>query len=155
MKFWLLLVPVETFVAPCAQGAMTVGQSQAGVQGSEGPPSGGQTATPAPEAARFPSKDVKPPRLLHPVKPEYTAEARAAKLSGVCLVSLVVNAQGQPERVRVVRSIASSLPPDKQRVAENLDQNAVKAVSQSQFSPASYHGNPVPVLIDVEVDFRP
>jgi outer membrane biosynthesis protein TonB len=51
-----------------------------------------------------------------------------------------VNAQGQPERVRVVRSIASSLPPDKQRVAENLDQNAVKAVSQSQFSPANYHG---------------
>ena len=44
--------------------------------------------------------------------------------------------------------------PKLQKAAESLDQNAVNAVSRYQFIPAEYQGMPVPVRVNVEVDFK-
>ena len=60
-------------------------------------------------------------------------------MSGVCAVSLIVDASGMPQNVPVVKSLESG-----------LDQNAIKAVSQYRFKPAMKDGTtPVPVQITV------
>jgi len=87
--------------------------------------------------------DVKPPRLIHSVDPEFTKEARKAKFSGVVEVYLVVDEDGNPTHVRVVRSAGMG-----------LDEEAVKAVSQYRFKPATKDGKPVKVEVYIEVSFQ-
>jgi hypothetical protein len=35
-----------------------------------------------------------------------------------------------------------------------LDEKAIEAVKQYRFNPATYEGHPVPVLLNIEVNFR-
>lgn len=75
---------------------------------------------------------------------QYSDDARKKKLSGICLVSLIVDAQGMPQNPRITRKLDPS-----------LDQNAVEAVSKYRFKPAMKGGLlPVPVMITIEVNFR-
>ena len=68
--------------------------------------------------------------------PEFSDEARRAKYQGVCVVSLIVDAQGNPQRVQVVRHLGMG-----------LDEKAVEAVRQYKFKPATLQGKPVPVEV--------
>lgn len=86
---------------------------------------------------------VSAPVLIYSVEPEFSDEARRAKYQGICVVSLIVDKQGLPQNIQVVRPLGMG-----------LDQKAVEAVRQYKFRPAYYHGHPVPVLINVEVNFR-
>jgi periplasmic protein TonB len=86
---------------------------------------------------------VAAPQLISSVDPEFSDEARRAKFQGVCVVSLVVDAQGNPQRVQVVRHLGMG-----------LDQRAVAAVRQYRFKPATLQGKPVPVEVNIEVNFR-
>lgn len=86
---------------------------------------------------------VSAPVLVYSVEPEFSDEARRAKYQGICVVSLIVDTHGNPQNIRVVRPLGMG-----------LDQKAVEAVRQYKFRPAYYHGHPVPVLINVEVNFR-
>jgi protein TonB len=86
---------------------------------------------------------VAAPQLISSVDPEFSDEARRAKFQGVCVVSLVVDAQGNPQRVQVVRHLGMG-----------LDQKAVAAVRQYKFKPATLQGRPVPVEVNIEVNFR-
>jgi periplasmic protein TonB len=81
--------------------------------------------------------------LVYAVDAEFSDEARRAKFQGVCVVSLVVDAKGNPQRVQVVRHLGMG-----------LDQKAVAAVKQYRFKPATLQGRPVPVEVNVEVNFR-
>ena len=72
---------------------------------------------------------VAAPQLIYAVDPEFSDEARRAKFQGVCVVSLVVDAQGNPQRVQVVRHLGMG-----------LDQKAVAAVRQYRFKPATSAG---------------
>jgi protein TonB len=83
-----------------------------------------------------------PVPLLTP-EAEFSDEARRAKYQGVCLISLVVDAQGIPRNPRVVR-----------RLGMGLDEKALEAVLKYRFRPAMRAGRPVPVMITVEVNFR-
>lgn len=75
---------------------------------------------------------------------EFSDEARRAKYQGVCLVSLIVDAQGNPQNPRVVRPLGMG-----------LDEKALEAVRKYKFRPALKDGRtPVPVMITVEVNFR-
>jgi TonB family protein len=87
--------------------------------------------------------DVSAPQLIFSVDPQYSEEAKRAKYQGVCVVSLIVDAQGNPQRVQVVRHLG-----------KGLDQKAVEAVKQYRFKPAMLHGEPVPVEVNIEVNFR-
>lgn len=73
----------------------------------------------------------------------FTDAARRAHIQGICLIQLIVNTQGLPESPRVIRSIDPG-----------LDRNALQAVMQYRFKPAMKDGQPVPVMITVEVNFR-
>jgi TonB family protein len=87
--------------------------------------------------------DVSAPKLVFVPDPQYSEEARQAKYQGVCVVSLIVDAQGNPMRVLVVRHLGMG-----------LDQKAVEAVKGYRFEPAMRFGKPVAVAVDVEVNFR-
>jgi periplasmic protein TonB len=74
---------------------------------------------------------------------EFSDEARRAKYQGVCVISLIVDAQGYPRNPRVVQSLGMG-----------LDEKALEAVLKYRFKPAMRAGRPVPVMISVEVNFR-
>ncbi len=87
--------------------------------------------------------DVSAPKLIFAPDPEYTEKARQAKYQGACVISLVVDAQGKPQRVQVERHLGMG-----------LDKKALEAVKQYEFEPAMLHGKPVPVAVHIEVNFR-
>ncbi len=118
-------------------------------------------ATPDADGVYHVGHGVRPPRVITSVNPEYTDLARKKKISGICVVGLVVDAQGNPQNIRVVRSIGKDLEsigkdldPKLKKAAEGLDQNAINAVSKYRFSPAEYQGKPVPVQVNIEVNFK-
>jgi len=87
---------------------------------------------------------VSAPVPLNSVEAEFSDEARRAKYQGVCLISLIVDAQGNPQNPRVVRTLGMG-----------LDEKALEAVRKYKFKPAYKQGTgPVPVMITVEVNFR-
>jgi TonB family protein len=86
---------------------------------------------------------VSAPQLINRVQPEFTDEARQAKYTGVVEISLIVDGNGNPENIQIVRHLGMG-----------LDQKAVDAVKQYKFRPAVYQGHPVPVRLVVDVDFR-
>jgi TonB family protein len=84
------------------------------------------------------------PSLIYSVDPEFSDEARRAKFQGICLISLIVDAQGHPQDPRVVRALGMG-----------LDEKALEAVRRYKFKPAMKGGHtPVPVRITIEVNFR-
>ena len=91
-------------------------------------------------------QDAKPktaPKLLYRTEPQYTEEAKAAKISGSVLLKLVVDENGNAQEIQVARSLD-----------EGLDQNAIAAVRQWVFAPATEDGKPVSVAANIEVNFR-
>jgi TonB family protein len=98
-------------------------------------------------------KGVWPPQIIYSVDPEFTDKARQKKLSGTCVVSVVVDRTGRPQDVHVVRSIAAYLPPKFHSAAIGLDENAVIAAKQYRFKPGTYKGKPVPVEVNIEITY--
>ena len=87
---------------------------------------------------------VSAPVPLNSVEAEFSDEARRAKYQGVCLISLIVDAQGNPQNPRVLRALGMG-----------LDEKALEEVRKYKFKPALKDGRtPVPVMITVEVNFR-
>lgn len=86
---------------------------------------------------------VSAPQLVHSVHPEFTDEARQANYQGVVSIQLIVDANGNPENIQVIRHLG-----------RGLDQKAIEAVHQYKFRPAMYQGHPVPVRLVVDVDFH-
>jgi TonB family protein len=89
---------------------------------------------------------VTSPVLIKEVKPNYTGDAMRAKLQGVVEMEAVVLADGSvdPNRIKITRSLDATF---------GLDQQAVLAVKQWRFRPGTYKGQPVPVLVNVELTF--
>jgi protein TonB len=86
---------------------------------------------------------VSAPVVLFAPEPEFSEEARKAKVAGNVLVYLQVDATGRPTHVHVLRGIGLG-----------LDEKAVEAVRQYKFKPAMENGHPVPVEMNVEVNFQ-
>jgi protein TonB len=86
---------------------------------------------------------VSAPQLIFQVEPEFSEEARKAKVAGNVLVTLIVDAAGHPQRVRVLRGIGMG-----------LDEKAIEAVRQYRFKPAMEGGKPVPVEVNIDVNFQ-
>ena len=74
---------------------------------------------------------------------EFSDEARRTKYQGICMVQLIVDAQGYPQSVRVVHPLGMG-----------LDEKALAAVRGYRFKPSMKDGKAVPVLITVAVNFR-
>jgi periplasmic protein TonB len=90
-----------------------------------------------------PGGDVSAPVPIVSPEADFSDEARRAKFQGVCVISLIVDTQGNPVNPRVTR-----------RLGMGLDEKALEAVSHYRFKPARKNGKPVPVRIAVAVNFR-
>ena len=86
---------------------------------------------------------VSPPKALYAPDPEYSDAARKAKLQGTVVLWLVVDKDGNPQRIKIQR-----------KLGKGLDEKAVEAVKQWRFQPSRMDGQPVAVMINVEVNFR-
>jgi protein TonB len=104
-----------------------------------GPGSGGNTGG----GPRRIGGGVSAPQLIFSVEPEFSEEARKAKVAGNVLVNLWVDEKGLPQRVHVIRGVGMG-----------LDEKAVAAVRQYKFKPAMENGKPVLVELNVEVNFQ-
>jgi TonB family protein len=81
-------------------------------------------------------------RAIYRADPEYPADAREKKIGGTVLLSLTIDHEGVPQNVQVKRSLYPS-----------LDQSAVECVRKWRFEPAMKDGQPVSMVINVEVHF--
>jgi TonB family protein len=89
------------------------------------------------------SGGMTPPKPLQSPQPEYSEEARIAKLQGTVSISIEIGADGLPRNVQVLQGIGLG-----------LDEKAVEAVRQWIFQPGTKDGLPVSVAANVEVNFR-
>jgi TonB family protein len=87
--------------------------------------------------------DVLPPTVIYAPEPKYTNKARLFAKQTHCLITLIVDVQGKPQNIQV-----------KKKAGMGLDKNAVAAVKQYRFKPATLNGKPVPVQLDIDVNFR-
>ena len=107
---------------------------------SAGPPN-----LPPPPGVFRPGDDVKLPHVIKQVKPQYTVDAMRARVQGTVLLECVVDTDGTVREVRVIRSFDPTY---------GLDDEAIKAAMGWRFEPGSRNGEPVPVLISIELTFR-
>jgi len=75
--------------------------------------------------------------------PHYVEIARQAKYQGTTILNVIINKKGIPEQIQVARAIGMG-----------LDDSAVETVRTWRFSPATKDGEPVDVLVSIEVTFR-
>lgn len=87
--------------------------------------------------------DVKP-RPVHTVRPKYPPELLKARVAGRVLVRFTVDTEGRVQNPEVAES---SHP--------GFNQSALAAVRGWRFSPALRAGKPVPLSVDIPVDFAP
>lgn len=89
------------------------------------------------------SDQVSAPVAIFAPNPHYSVYGRSKRIQGKCLVSLIVDADGIPQSVQIMKSLEPS-----------LDRNAIEAVNIWWFKPAMKGPVPVPVKITVEIDFH-
>ncbi len=107
--------------------------------GGVGPGTGGNTGG----GLRRIGGGVSAPVPLSMPEPEFSEEARKAKVQGIVTVYLEVDTNGRPVNVRVLRGIGMG-----------LDEKAIEAVRQYKFKPAMENGHAVRVPLNIEVNFQ-
>jgi TonB family protein len=85
--------------------------------------------------------NIPPPQKTKDVKPVYPAEAMQGRAQGVVVIEATIGANGRVRDTVVRRSIPL------------LDQAAVDAVRQWEFTPTLINGVPTPVVMTVSVSF--
>lgn len=132
-------IPNSPVVGPPSMGNGSGTGLGAGSGSGLGPGSGGNTGG----GIRRIGGGVSAPVVIFSVEPEFSEEARKAKVAGNVLVAIIVDVNGRPQNVRVIRGIGMG-----------LDEKAIEAVRQYRFKPAMENGRPVPVEVNFDVNFQ-
>ena len=159
-----VIIPVETLalgtqVLPGAMDALPAAPTRSqgtgrddgagtGVGGGDGP-NRGRGLGDGPEAGtggRYyqPGGGVTMPIELRKGMAQYTTEAMRARAQGAITVQCVVQTNGECTNIRVVHAFNPTF---------GLDQEAIKAAAQWRFRPGLRLGQPVPVLVTMEIAF--
>jgi TonB family protein len=85
------------------------------------------------------------PKLLKQVSPNYPTVARNASVAGDVVLEAVVQTDGAVGDIRIVRSLDKRF---------GLDQEALRVAKLWLFEPARKDGFPVPVIVEIVVQFR-
>lgn len=88
------------------------------------------------------SVDSRPQPLNRP-RPNYTEEARKNKIQGNVRVRALIGADGGVKQVRVVSGLS-----------DGLNEEAILAVKQMRFKPATKNGQPVAYWVPLDVEFN-
>jgi TonB family protein len=86
---------------------------------------------------------VSAPRVLYDPDPDFTEQARRARHQGTVILWLIVGPDGKAHDIQVRQSLGMG-----------LDEKAVAAVQNWRFDPGRLNGTPVPVQIQVAVNFQ-
>lgn len=89
------------------------------------------------------SHSITAPALLYRTDPDFSDEARKAKLQGTVILLIVIDESGHPGQFKVLASPGLG-----------LDQKAIEAVSKWRFRPAYRDGKPFATTARVEVNFH-
>jgi TonB family protein len=103
---------------------------------------GAGSGSSVPGAGRGNSSDGRPVPLNKP-RPNYTEDARRARVEGIVRIRALVGANGSVRDVRLL----THLP-------DGLDEEAILAVKQMQFKPAMKDNEPVAFWVTIEVEFN-
>ena len=129
---------------PTGTGTGGGGGSGTGVGGGKGsgigPGEGGGTGG----GVYRPGNGVISPRLVYEVRPNYTSDAMRAKIQGIVTMEAVVMPDGSVGAVQITRSLDQTF---------GLDQEAIRTVKKWRFAPGTRQGQPVPVLVEIEMTF--
>ena len=90
---------------------------------------------------RVGQQNIGPPRKTKDVRPVYPAIAQSARVQGVVIIDATIGPDGHVTDTRVLRSIPL------------LDDAAVAAVKQWEFTPTLLNGAPTPVVMTVTIQF--
>ena len=95
-----------------------------------------------------PDAEAKPPgltlpKLLHEVKPQYTGNAMRSKVQGNAELEAIVERDGFVGPIRITKTLD-----------HELDIQAIRAVRQWLFTPASIDGEPVRCRVNIVMTFR-
>jgi protein TonB len=96
---------------------------------------------PPPQAPIRVGGQIKAPTKTRDIKPIYPAIAQSARVQGVVIIEATIGQDGKVKDAKVLRSIPL------------LDQAALDAVKQWEFTPTLLNGVPVPVIMTVTVNF--
>ena len=96
---------------------------------------------PPPEPVRV-GGNISPPTKTKDVAPTYPPVAQSARVSGVVILEAVIGPDGRVADVTVLRSVPL------------LDDAAITAVRQWEYTPTLLNGVPVPVIMTVTVNFQ-
>jgi TonB family protein len=104
---------------------------------------------PPPDVASLPSGmspvrvggNIKTPTKIRDVRPVYPLEAQSARVQGVVIIEATIDTDGRVYNARVLRSVPG------------LDEPAIDAVKQWEFTPTEVEGVRVPVIMTVTVNF--
>jgi len=141
----LLVVLLSCFAPAQSNDPKSQPQTSNSQQENSSPASSPTDAKPAsnfPDVYRV-GGGIAPPSVTYAPDPEYSKKARKARYQGTVVLWLIVDRHGEPQRIRVQRSLGMG-----------LDEEAVKAVQRWRFQPATKNGQPVAVMINVEINFR-
>ena len=101
---------------------------------------GGVPAAPPQTPVRV-GGNIREPQKTKQVPPRYPAEARAARVQGVVILETLIDKQGRVGDIHVLRSVPG------------LDEAAMEAVRQWEYTPTLLDGVPVEVIMTVTVNF--
>jgi periplasmic protein TonB len=87
--------------------------------------------------------EIREPRKTRNVNPVYPREAVASRIQGVVILECTISPQGKVVAVKTLRSVAPM-----------LDESAITAVKQWEYTPTLLNGVAVPVIMTVTVNFK-
>jgi len=96
---------------------------------------------PPPQAPVRVGGNIRPPQKIKDLRPVYPSIAQSARVQGVVIIEATIGPDGKVKDARILRSIPL------------LDQAALDAVRQWEFTPTLLNGVPVPVIMTVTVNF--
>ena len=134
---WQRRIFLQTVIGCLALAATTVaGQGQRFAEGKD-------KKSEASNAVYEPGGDVKPPKLVHYVEPDFSPKSKEAYVEGTVKISTIVTTEGMPTECHVVHGLNAE-----------EDRTAMEALKQWKFQPGTKAGVPVRVRVRVEIDFH-
>ena len=85
---------------------------------------------------------IRAPTQIRKVQPIYPPIAQAARVQGIVILEATIGVDGRVADARILRSVPL------------LDQAAIDAVRQWEYSPTLLNGKPVPVVMTVTQTFN-
>ena len=83
------------------------------------------------------------PVAIYSPDPEYSDEARKARLQGRVELEMIIDETGRPRNIRILKSLGLG-----------LDEEAMKTAAKWRFKPGMKDGKPVPVMAFLDIGFH-